>query len=206
MLQRINEEFSVQIPVTPRNLFMWFYAQMRGPARALGTKWGMSIYGQAERNLRLPSMKLAYDLGAEFIWFWTSDHGHHVPYNEQLVLARHITEYAKSHPRPDLNKLRRAATTAVVLPYGYTLPTCWQLHTWGTHIYPLSRKNRLGLTYKQVLAPAVRQIAHCLKNNISYDVVPAGRDFNPAEYEEVIWIKEDGTVSITSGHGLEPVR
>jgi hypothetical protein len=206
MLQRINEEFGVHIPVTPRNLFTWFYAQMRGPAQALDAKWGMSIYGQAEPNLRLPSMKLAYDLGAEFIWFWTSDHGHHVPYNEQLALARQISEYAKNHPRPDLNKLRRAATTAVVLPYGYTLPTCWQLHTWGTHVYPLSRKNRLGLTYKQVLTPAVRQIAHCLKNNISYDVVPAGRDFNPAEYEKVVWIEEDGTVSITTGHSLEPVR
>lgn len=192
MLQRINEEFGVNIPITPRNLFMWFYAQMRGPARAFNTKWGMSIYGQAEPHLRFASMKLAFDLGAEFIWFWTSDHDHHVPYTEQLALARQITEYAKSHPRPDLNKLRRAAKTAIVLPYGYTLPTCWQLFTWGTHIYPLDRKNRFGLTYKEVLRPAVKEIARCLKNNISYDIVPAGKAFNRADYEKVVWIKEEG--------------
>ncbi|MHC4656921.1 MAG: hypothetical protein ACYS91_18165, partial [Planctomycetota bacterium] len=192
MLQRINEEFDVDIPITPQNLFMWFYAQMRGPAQALNTKWGMSIYGQAEPHLRLPSMKLAYELGAEFIWFWTSDHDHHVPYTEQLALARQITNYAKKHPRPDLNNLRRAATTAIVLPYGYTLPTCWQLFTWGTHIYPLSRKNRFGLTYKEVLSPAINKIAYCLKNNIPYDVVPAGKAFNPADYEKVVWINEKG--------------
>lgn len=192
MLQRINEDFVLDIPITTKNLFMWFYAQMRGPARALNTKWGMSIYGQAEPHLRFPSMKLAYDLGAEFIWFWTSDHDHHVPYTEQLALARQITGYAKSHPRPDLNNLRRAATTAIVLPYGYTLPTCWQLFTWGTHIYPLSRKNRFGLTYKEVLSPAIKEIAQCLKNNISYDVVPAGKAFDPADYDKVVWISEKG--------------
>jgi hypothetical protein len=192
MLQRINEEFDVDIPITPRNLFMWSYAQMRGPARALNTKWGMSIYGQSEPHLRFPSMKLAYDLGSEYVWFWTSDHGHHVLYTEQLALARQMTDYARNHPRPDLDKLRRAATTAIVLPYGYTLPTIWQLFTWGTHIYPLSRKNRFGLMYKEVLKPAIKEIEHCLKNNISYDVVPAGKAFDPTGYEKVVWIKEEG--------------
>ena len=206
MLQRINEEFDVDIPITPRNLFMWFYAQMRGPSRVLKTKWGMSIYGQAEPHLRFPSMKLAYDMGAEFIWFWTSDHDHHVPYTEQLALARQITKYAKSHRRPDMDKLRKVATTAIVLPYGYTLPTSWQLFTWGTHIYPLNRKNSFGLTYKDVLSPAINEIAYCLKNKISYDVVPAGKDFDPAGYEKVVWIREDGTVRFAAEHCLEPSR
>jgi len=173
MLQRINEEFDVDIPVTAENLFMWFYSQMRGPARAFGSRWGMSIYGQAEPHLRLPSMKLAYDMGAEFIWLWTSDHDHHMLYTEQLSLARQISEYAQSQPRRDLDALRRAADAVVVLPYGYTLPTVWQMFTWGTHIYPLDRKNEHGITYKQVLIPAVAEIARCLKAGTSYDVVPA---------------------------------
>ncbi|MHC4604716.1 MAG: hypothetical protein ACYS6W_15480, partial [Planctomycetota bacterium] len=96
------------------------------------------------------------------------------------------------HPRPDMEKLRRAATTAIVLPYGYTLPTCWQLHTWGTHIYPISRENRFGLTYKDVLRPAVDEVTRCLKNNVSYDVVPAGEAFDRTDYEKVIWITEEG--------------
>lgn len=198
MLQRINEEFGVDIPITPKSLFTWYYAQLRGSARAFDTKWGMSIYGQAEPQLRLSSMKQAYDWGAEYIWLWTSDRDHHVPFNEQLMLARQISRYARAHRRADPEKLRRAASTAIVLPYGYTLPTCWQLHTWGTHIYPLSRKNHLGLTYKQVLTPAVIEIARCLKDNVAYDVVPAGRQFDPDGYDQVIWIGEDGTARISS--------
>jgi len=189
MLQRINEEFDVDIPITPENLFLWSYSQMRGAARVFGSKWGMSIYGQAEPHLRLPSMKLAYDLGAEFIWFWTSDHDHHVPYTEQLRLAREISKYAEQQPPRDLEKLRHAATTAIVIPYGYSLPTVWQMFTWGTHIYPLDRKNERGLTYKEVLTPAVREIARCLKEGTPYDVVPAGDAFDPSGYERVVWIK-----------------
>ncbi|MBN1845130.1 MAG: hypothetical protein JW810_05565 [Sedimentisphaerales bacterium] len=192
MLQRINEQFDVDIPVTPDNLFLWFYSQMRGSSRVLGTRWGMSIYGQAAEPLRWPSMKRAYDLGAEYIWFWTSDHDHHVPYAQQLQLARQLAEYAASRPRRDLDALRRAAATVIVLPYGYTLPTQWQLHIWGTHLYPLTRKNRFGLTYQRVLAPAVKQIARCLKEGISYDVVPAGEAFDPRDYAQVIWISEKG--------------
>ena len=158
-----------------------------------GATWGMSLYGQAEPDLRFASMKLAYDLGAEFIWFWTSDHDHHVPYTEQLRLARKITEYVQRQPPRDLTALRQAAGTAIVLPYGYTLPTTWQLFTWGTHIYPLSRKNPSGLTYKEVLRPAIQEIARCLKEGVAYDVVPAGEDFDPNEYERVLQVEEDGT-------------
>ncbi|MBN2128693.1 MAG: hypothetical protein JW741_04325 [Sedimentisphaerales bacterium] len=196
MLQRMNAEFSVDVPVTPENLFLWSYSQMRGAARVFGSKWGMSIYGQAEPHLRLASMKLAYDLGAEFIWFWTSDHDHHVPYTEQLRLAREISAYAESRPPRDLDKLRRAATTAILIPYGYSLPTCWQLFTWGTHIYPLDRRNDHGLTYKQVLTPAVQEIARCLKSHTPYDLLPAGKAFDPNGYQRVIWVKEDGTRSV----------
>jgi hypothetical protein len=196
LLQRINAEFGTQIPLEPNNLFLWSYSQMIGPARALGAKWGMAIYGQAEPDLRLPSMKLAYDLGASFIWFWTSDHDHHVPYTEQLALTHAITAYAKSHSRPPTKEILRRAKTAIVLPYGYTLPSSWELDMFGSYIFPMSRKNELGLTYKQVLTPAIKEIERLLRNNILYDVVPAGQkaSFNPTEYEEIIWIEEDGTM------------
>ncbi|MBN2136905.1 MAG: hypothetical protein JW720_03785 [Sedimentisphaerales bacterium] len=191
MLQRINAEFDTDIPVKPENLFLWYYSQIIGPARHLNARWGMSIYGHAEHDLRLPSMKLAYDLGASFIWFWTSDHNHHVPYTEQLALTRAITDYAKAHPRPPLRKLMKRAKTVIVLPYGYTLPACWELDMFGSYIYPINRKNEFGLTYKEVLSPAIRKIEYCLKNGTPYDVVPAGKAFDPNVYEEIIRITED---------------
>jgi hypothetical protein len=46
------------------------------------------------------------------------------------------------------------------------------------------------------------QIARCLKNDISYDVVPAGKDSDPGGYERVIWIKEDGSLSVSTKRGL----
>ncbi len=194
MLQRINAEFGTTIPVEPENLFLWYYSQMIGPARVFGAKWGMSIYGHAEQELRLPSMKLAYDLGAAYIWFWTSDHNHHVPYTEQLALTRAITDYAKKHPRPPLNKLMARAKKAIVLPYGYTLPACWELDMYGSYIFSIARKNELGISYKEVLVPAIKEIEHCLKNKIPYDVVPAGKDFDPTIYDEIVRIKEDKSV------------
>jgi len=191
MLQRINAEFGTSIPVEPENLFLWYYSQMTGPARVFGAKWGMSIYGHAEQELRLPSMKLAYDLGAAYIWFWTSDHNHHVPYTEQLALTRAITDYAKKHPRPALDKLAARAKKAIVLPYGYTLPACWELDMYGSYIFAIDRKNKLGIPYKEILAPAIKEIEHCLKNKIPYDVIPAGKDFDPTIYDEIVRIKED---------------
>lgn len=192
-LQRINQQFGTEIPITPENLFLWSYSSMRGAARAFGAKWGMAIYGQAEPTLRYPSMQLAYDLGAEYLWFWTSDHDHHVPYTEQLALSRRISDYAKAHPR-DLSALRNKAKTAIVLPYGYTLPTSWQLFTWGTHIYPLDKKNDKGLTTQQVLKPAVKEIARCLREKIPYDIVVEGEGFRREGYEKVYEVLEDGSV------------
>jgi hypothetical protein len=198
MLHRVNAEFQANIPINPRNLFLWHYAQMRGAARTFNAKWGMAIYGQAEPVLRLPSMKLAYDLGASYIWFWTSDHDHHVPYQEQLALTRALIDYTKSHPREPLDKLLRRAKTVIVLPYGYTLPGCYGLAMFGSEpFFPLQRKNQLGIPYKRVLAGAIKQIERCLKNNIPYDVVIAGKDFDPADYDEVVWIDDDGTVRIS---------
>lgn len=192
-LQRINQQFGVEIPITPENLFLWSYSSMRGAARAFSAKWGMAIYGQAEPALRYPSMQLAYDLGAEYLWFWTSDHDHHVPYAEQLALSRRISDYATAHPR-DLSALRNKAKTAIVLPYGYTLPTSWQLFTWGTHIYPLDKKNDKGLTTQQVLKPAIEEIARCLRGDIPYDVCVSGEGFRPEEYDKVFEVFEDGSV------------
>ncbi|MCK5642484.1 MAG: hypothetical protein KAJ19_16880, partial [Gammaproteobacteria bacterium] len=205
ILQRLNAEYDAEISVTPENLFLWFYSQMRGPARVFGSRWGMSIYGQAEPQLRLPSMKLAYDMGASYIWFWTSDHGHHVPYTEQIALTRAIRQYADANPRPPLKQLISKAETVIVLPYGYTLPSLWHLYMWGTHLYATDRTNDLGKTYKEVLTPAIKHISYCLANNIPYDVVPAGPEFDPTVYKKVIRINEDATVVITDNRRKKPV-
>jgi hypothetical protein len=197
ILQQLNADYGVDIPLAPKSLFMWFYSQMTGPARVFNARWGMSIYGHAEPPLRLPSMELAYEMGATYIWFWTSDHDHHVPYTEQLELARAIRRYEEAHPRRPPAELTAGAKKAIVLPYGYTLPSIWQLHMWGTHLYATDRTNRLGITCKEVLRGAVRAAERCLKEGIRYDVVPAGPEFDPKVYDEVIWVHEDATLTVS---------
>jgi hypothetical protein len=206
MLEDLNAEFGTDIPLKAKNRLLWDYAQMRGAARTFNAKWGIALYGQAEDEMRIPGMKLAYDLGATTFGFWTGSWGHHILYEEQLVLARALTDYAKSNPRPPIEELMRLAKTAIVMPYGYTLPSCYELTMFGSPETPLERKNRLGITYKEVLTPAVKEIERCLKNNILYDVVVAGKDSDPTVYDEVIWIREDGTVRISQNRSPSPQR
>ena len=174
-------------------MLLYHYAFLRGGTRPFGKFWGTAIYGQCDTNLAPRALTLAYDMGARYLWFWTSDHDHHVPYAEQLALSRRISDYAKAHPR-DLTALRNKAKTAIVLPYGYTLPTSWNLFTWGTHIYPLDKKNDKDLSTQQVLKPAIEEIARCLNGKIPYDVCVAGEGFKRDGYQNVVEVFEDGSV------------
>jgi len=69
---------------------------------------------------------------------------------------------------------------------------------YGSYIFSIARKNELGISYKEVLVPAIKEIEHCLKNKIPYDVVPAGKDFAPSIYDEIFRIKEDATIRYES--------
>ena len=60
-------------------------------------------------------------MGARYVWFWTSDHDHHVPWVEQLALARHLHEHAQTHPRPSLYGPPPQIDTAIVIPNGFFL-------------------------------------------------------------------------------------
>ncbi len=58
-------------------------------------------------------------MGARYFWFWTSDHGHHVPWPEQLALARTLQQYARQHPRPSIYAPRPKVERVITLPNGY---------------------------------------------------------------------------------------
>jgi len=58
-------------------------------------------------------------MGARYFWFWTSDHGHHVPWPEQLALARSLQQYARVHPRRSLYAPQPKVDTLITIPDGY---------------------------------------------------------------------------------------
>ena len=64
---------------TSREMLEYYYAWMRGGTRPFGKFWGTAVYGQCDPALAPEAFTVAYDMGARYFWFWSSDHGHHVP-------------------------------------------------------------------------------------------------------------------------------
>lgn len=106
---------------TAEEMFRYIYAQLRGAARHFGKNWGTSIYGQADPELSPLAMSMAYDRGARYLWYWTSDHEHHLPWPEQLELTRALRRHAADHPRGSIRAELPILDKVILIPYGYFL-------------------------------------------------------------------------------------
>lgn len=98
------------------------FGLLRGAARPFNKFWGTAIYGQCDPAISPSALTTAYDMGARYFWFWTSDHDHHVPWNEQLTLARTLKEYAAKHPRESIYNPAPKRDVAIALPDGLVFP------------------------------------------------------------------------------------
>jgi len=196
-IQLINKTFRTSLPQTPETLFRFYYSFLRGAARLFNTDWGMSIYGQADPEIVELGMQMAYDRGARFIFFWTSDRDHHVPFEEQLEWARSISRYAKKHPRASRRDLNRAATDAIVLPYGFTFP----MSDWDKSEFPdLWHRKQFsikegampdGTRYYSVLRTAAEKMEELLNERREFDIVIAVPELSTAHYARVYDILPD---------------
>ena len=191
---RLNAHYGCEILPWPENLLRYHYALLRGAARHFNADWGVAIYGQAERTIAPRAFTLAYDMGARYFWFWTSDRGHHVSYPEQLNLARHLTGYAAAHSRRSRSTLLHAAKVAVALPEGYTFEVRGLLYNQVDH--HLERTNEHGVTHRRVLHNAAVEMERCLRQGIDFDLVIADSSFTGEGYTEAIYCRLDGTLEI----------
>jgi hypothetical protein len=152
------------------------FAFLRGAARQFGGDWGTSIYGQCDREIAERALLLASDLGARYLWFWTSDKGHHVPWEEQRALARALADHCADRERPPHNAWRDpAGATALVLP-----PNAW----------PSFRRPVFGLrpSDDRTLDRAVLQsILGALDAGEDFDILTEARPV-PDGYGRVEWI------------------
>ncbi len=190
--QIFNAQFGVRIPCEPASIFKIHNAYFRGAARAFDGDWGIAIYGQAEQEISPLAVTTAYDMGARYLWYWTSDRLHHLPYDEQRVIHKHAAE----HPRGPLTDLKRRAPVAIVLPDGYTL----QPHRlWQTNAFHLDRCNEHGLTYREVLAKAGEQIERCIKQNVEFDLLYDDEMLEAGGYEQAVFVRENGSVDGVRG-------
>ena len=197
----LNMHYGCNIPPYPENIFRYYYAFLRGAARHFKVDWGMAIYGQTEEAIAPHAFTLAYDMGARYFWFWTSDHGHHVPYPEQVNLSRILKAHAAEHSERNMDALLHKAKVAIVLPDGYTFEPAGLLYNQATH--HLERTNEYGLPYRQVLRSAAIEMERLLRLGIEFDIVVDADGFNGEGYEEAIFARPEGTISIVHDNQRE---
>ena len=184
--------------LTVLEMFDVIFGFLRGPARVFGVDWGMSIYGQSDPELRLPALERAYDMGARHFWFWTSDHDHHVPYEEQVRLSEELTGYAQSRPRGRVSERNRAASLAIVLPEGYAV-------SWGG-VWGMEREatNEFGVSYGDIAAAALWEGILASRAGTEFDMVVDHPAVTSAGYEQLVRVVPDGSVRATPP--LQPER
>jgi hypothetical protein len=184
----LNYAFRTRLPRRPETMFRFYFAFLRGAARVFNTDWGMSIYGQATPATSLLGMTMAYDRGARWIYFWSSDRGHHLPFEEQLTLAKGLSEHIAAHPRPPRCQLIHAADDAVVLPFGFTFEVSdWQKSAlpglWHRSAFPVETGAMDdGTPYYSVLRCAAEEVQQLISDEREFDIVIDVPELKAAHY------------------------
>ncbi|WCJ58521.1 hypothetical protein NXS98_12420 [Fontisphaera persica] len=171
---------------TPRELLEYHYAFLRGGTLPLGKHWGTAIYGQCDTNIAPLALTLAYDRGARYLWFWSSDHDHHVPWPEQLALARHLRAHEQAHPRGSIFHRPPPAQVAIAIPEGYFLSLD---NLWWVRVLDREGKNEASQRYQRLMRRALLAMQECWDRGRTFDVVvDDGRA--PRLYPKVIRIHD----------------
>jgi hypothetical protein len=206
-LPDFNMSYGCQIPVRENNFIDIIIALLRGAARAGGKEWGISIYGGVDRADAPGFITRAYHLGATRFFYWDSHRLACVPFGEVMALTRHLSALAEEYPYRDPGRLRQAAETAILFPPGYNLG---HVHMgkgilWGLGELNLERTNRHGIPYRTVMGNLFTEIERCLRLGIAFDLLWDLPDLDPRGYCEIVRIREDGKVEISTGREA-PVR
>lgn len=126
-----------------------------------------------------------------------------VPYREIFALSRHVRNHAETHPNRNLQRLKQAAEVAILLPPGYNLGHVY-MGRGVTSALPelnLERRNRHGVTYRQVMNNFYVEIERCIRLGVSYDLFWNLEGLELNGYREIVTIREDGKVKVVqNGH------
>ena len=198
-LPEMNMTYGCQIPIdNPKNLASILYGFLRGAARQTDKGWGMSIYGQVHRADAFWLQTHAYDLGARHFHYWDNYQLACVPYGEVLALSRNLSAHVESHPRRNLDALRKAAEMVILLPPGYNLGhvEMGRGNLWGVGELNLERRNREGVKYRTVMRNFFTEIEKAIRLGIAFDLLWDLPNLKLSDYREVVRIREDGKVEV----------
>jgi len=171
---------------TAAELLQYYYAFLRGGTRPFHKFWGTAIYGQCDTNIAPLALTLAYDMGARYLWFWTSDHDHHVPWPEQLALARTLRAHEKAHPRGSILTSPPKVDVALAIPYGYFLSFD---NLWWVRVLDKEGKNEASQKYRRLMRRAFEAAQDCYEHKLSYDFVVDDGQI-PKGYRKVIHLTD----------------
>jgi hypothetical protein len=181
---------------TPEEMFRYYYAFLRGAARHFGKDWGTSIYGQADPKLSPAGVKMAYDMGARYLWYWSSDHDHHLPWLEQIELTKVIRKHAAEKPRPSIRAVRPTIDKLILIPYGYFLtlesPTGRKqpFDLWWVREMDPEGKNESSQRYRRLMRAAMTEVHKAFDAGESFDIsVDDGQE--PTGYRKVVRVNGD---------------
>lgn len=190
--QTLQRLFGSPAQFTLEQMLNATYATMRGSARIFEGDWGAAVYGQMDPALAVPSMKAAWDQGARYSGFWSSDHDHHVPFVDQVRWGREFYQYRLNTPRATRDELIRKARVAVAAPEGYIGHGHWM---WWSARFQDYRFNEMGVRYGDVASEVVWQTYLLASQNIPYDLIVDHPDMQKGGYERIIRVFPDGTTS-----------
>ncbi len=126
-----------------------------------------------------------------------------MPFGEVLAHTRHLTRNATNYPHRDFDRLRTAAEVAILLPPGYNLGHVWMGRgiLWGVGELNLERRNREGVTYRDVMGNFFTEIERCLRMGVAFDLLWDLPGMELPGYREVVRVREDGKVAVIQADG-----
>jgi hypothetical protein len=181
---------------TAEEMFRYHYAFLRGAARHFGKDWGMSIYGQADPKLSPTAVKMAYDMGARYIWYWTSDHDHHLPWLEQIELTKLIRTHAAAKPRGSIRGPQPTVDKLILIPYGYFLTLesgtgrKQAFDLWWVREMDAGGKNESSQRYRRLMRAAMTEVHKAFDGGEEFDIsVDDGQE--PTGYRKIVRVSGD---------------
>jgi hypothetical protein len=205
VLPELNMSFDCQIPADdPKHLAGIIYGFLRGAARATGKDWGVSIYGAVDRADAPWLLTHAYDLGGTRFFYWDTYQLAAVPYNEYLRLSAHLRDHAKNQPARNQDRLKNAAEVAILLPPGYNLGHVKMGigNISGLPELNMERTNTHGVKYRRVMGNFLTEIERCIRLGVGFDLLWRLDSIAPQGYREIVVIREDGMVEVSSRQGF----
>lgn len=179
---------------TVPGMYDFTFCFMRGAARCFGKEWGTAIYGQADYSIAPDAIKHAYDMGAHYIWYWTSDHDHHLPFPQQLELSRILRAHQKVHPRKSRGPQLTSAKVAVAIPDGYI---CGWGAQWGNPRFRYDKLNEFGVPYGDINAEAFWQMHRLAEHGVDFDcLIDVPEVIERAGYDKIIRIGPDAKTNL----------